>query len=84
MTVQARFLVFSFDGSINMINGRCHFYYRLLCQIVFFVCDIYIRNGAVSSTMSLSDITPDVWAVGLAAPILFVIVNELVKHREIK
>ena len=60
------------------------FHFRLVFQILFFICDIYIRNGAVSSTLSLSDITPDVWAVGLAAPILFVVVNELVKHREIK
>ena len=76
-----------FRDFIVVFGSKCifmPFHFRLLCQILFFVCDIFIRNGAVSSTLSLSDITPDVWAVGLAAPVLFVIVNELVKHREIK
>ncbi|XP_060605817.1 transmembrane protein 94-like [Ruditapes philippinarum] len=56
----------------------------LIGQIVFSACDTYIRSREAISALPLSQVHPAVWAVGLAFPIVMVIVNELVKHREIK
>ncbi|XP_052262626.1 transmembrane protein 94-like isoform X3 [Dreissena polymorpha] len=57
----------------------------LLCgQIVFCVCDVSVRSGEVRHTMALSDVHPGVWSLGLAFPVVMVIINELVKHREVK
>ncbi|XP_052785861.1 transmembrane protein 94-like isoform X1 [Mya arenaria] len=57
----------------------------LLCgQAIFCVCDTYVRSGEVQYTMSLSDLHPAVWALGLSFPLIMIVINELVKHREIK
>lgn len=58
--------------------------FRLVSQIVFSICDTYIRNKEADITLPLSRVHPAVMAVGLAFPIFIVIINELVKHREIK
>ncbi|XP_045214295.2 transmembrane protein 94-like isoform X2 [Mercenaria mercenaria] len=58
--------------------------FLLFGQIVFSICDTYIRSSEVSQTLLLSQVHPAVWAVGLAFPIVMVLINELVKHREIK
>ncbi|KAL4241053.1 hypothetical protein ACF0H5_001831 [Mactra antiquata] len=57
----------------------------LLCsQVIFSICDTYIRSYNIQKTISLFDIHPAIWAVGLTFPIIMVAINELVKHREIK
>lgn len=53
-------------------------------QIVFSICDTYIRGFEASHTLPLSEVHPAVWGLGLSFPVIMVIVNELVKHREIK
>ena len=61
-----------------------HSTFRLGCQVLFCACDVYVRNQTARHAMVLSDVHPAVWAVGLAFPVILVVINELLKHREIK
>lgn len=56
----------------------------LLLQCVFFACDIVIRSDGLPFALSLGDIHPAVYATGLPFPLIIVVINELVKRREVK
>lgn len=56
----------------------------LLLQCVFFACDIVIRSDGLPFALSLGDVHPAVYATGLPFPLIIVVINELVKRREVK
>ncbi|XP_061182038.1 transmembrane protein 94-like [Saccostrea echinata] len=56
----------------------------LLLQCVFFACDIVIRSNGVPFTLSLGDVHPAVYGTGLPFPLIIIVINELVKRREVK
>lgn len=56
----------------------------LLFQCVFFACDIVIRSDGLPFTLSLGDVHPAVYATGLPFALIIVVINELVKRREVK
>ncbi|XP_062605012.1 transmembrane protein 94-like isoform X2 [Saccostrea cucullata] len=56
----------------------------LLLQCVFFACDIVIRSSGVPFTLSLGDVHPAVYGTGLPFPLVIIVINELVKRREVK
>jgi hypothetical protein len=51
---------------------------------VFFACDIVIRSGSLPHTLSLGDVHPAVYVVGFIFPFIIIVINELVKRREVK